>query len=118
MEGGTMSKRFFSAGLSIMCLVLGSMLAQAQPRAYRGTYQSVRQLILRIESRSDLFRNGLQARVNRNSNETYGANEDINLFVSDFYDSVHRLHDRFNRRQSTSTDAQEVLNRAARIDAF
>ena len=113
-----MSKRFFSAGLSIMCLVLGSMLAQAQPRAYRGTYQSVRQLILRIESRSDLFRNSLQAQVNRNSNETYGANEDINLFVSDFYDSVHRLHDRFNRRQSTSTDAQEVLNRAARIDAF
>lgn len=114
-----MRKHFFSTGLSIMCLVLGSMLVQAQPRrAYRGTYQSVRRLILRIESRSDLFRNSLQAWVNRNSNETYTANEDINLFTSDFYDSVQRLHDRFDRRQSTSTDAQEVLNRAARIDFF
>jgi hypothetical protein len=114
-----MSKRFFSAGLSITCLVLVGILAQAQPRrAYRGTYQSVRQLILRIESRSDLFRNGVQAWTERNPGDTYAANEDINLFVSDFYNSVHQLHDRFDRRQSTSTDAQEVLNRAARIDTF
>jgi hypothetical protein len=40
------------------------------------------------------------------------------VFARDFDESVQRLRVRFDARQSTSADAQDVLNRAARIDVF
>ena len=55
-----MSRRLWTAPLSLACLVLCAVMAQAQPqRAYRGSYQSVRQTILRLENRANLFRNGV-----------------------------------------------------------
>ena len=113
-----MRKRFFAGALSIFCLILLSLSAQAQRRVSRGTNQSVRQVVLRIENRTNLFRNSVRIWSERNSAQTYGGNEDINLFVRDFDDSVRTLRDRLDRRQATSSDAQEVLNRAARIDQF
>lgn len=113
-----MRKRLFAGALPIVCLILVSLSAQAQRRVYRGTNQSVRQLILRIENRSNLFRNSVQAWSDRNYSQTYSGNEDINLFVRDFDDSVRRLRERFDRRQATSADVSEVLNRAVRIDDF
>ena len=113
-----MRKRFVTGALSIVCLVLLSLSAQAQRRVSRGTNQSVRQVVLRIENRTSLFRNSVRIWSERNSAQTYGGNEDINLFVRDFDDSVRTLRDRLDRRQATSSDAQEVLNRATRIDQF
>ena len=101
-------------------LMLMGVMAQAQTRVYRGTNQSVRRLIVRIENRSTVFTNNIQDWANRNSNNTYSpaAGEDIDVFVRDFDESVQRLRERFDARQSTSADAQDVLNRAARIDVF
>lgn len=113
-----MRKRFFAGVVPIVCLILVSLSAQAQRRVYRGTNQSVRQLILRIENRSNLFRNSVVAWSERNAAQTYGSNEDINLLVRDFDDSVRSLHARFDQRQATATEVQEVLNRAARVDDF
>jgi hypothetical protein len=116
-----MRKRLASIALATVGLLLVSGLAQAQIRqTYRGTFQSVRRTILRIENRSIVFRSSVEDWSARNPNDTYSnvANEDINLFVRDFDDSVRRLRDRFDARQSTAADAQDVLNRAARIDVF
>jgi hypothetical protein len=105
----------------MICLLLVSLSAQAQTRtAYRGTFQSVRRIIVRVENRSNMFRNSLQDWMNRNSNQTYSgsASEDIDVFVREFDESVSRLRDRFEARQSTAADVQDVLNHATRIDAF
>lgn len=101
-----------------MGLMLAGITAMAQQRSYRGTYQSVQQLIHRIEDRTDLFRNSLDAALDQSSLEGTNAEDNINLFVRDFDTAVTRLRERFDRRQSTSADAQEVLNRAAVIDRF
>jgi hypothetical protein len=106
-------KAFVAIGL--MCL---SLTAMAQQRSYRGTYQSVLQLIHRIEDRTDLFRNSLDATLDQSSLDGSRAEDNINLFVRDFDAAVSRLRERFGRRQSTAVDAQEVLNRAAAIDGF
>src|SRR5947208_917319 len=45
--------------LAVVVLSAGATLTQAQRRSYRGTFRSVRQLILRIENRTDVFRNSL-----------------------------------------------------------
>jgi hypothetical protein len=114
-----MSRRFFTAALSIVCLTMISLLAQAQQRrVYRGTNQSVRQLILRLENRSNLFRNSVQTWTQQNSNPIYGSNEDINVLARDFNDSIRQLRERFDRRQLMSSDVRETLNRASQIDDF
>ncbi|MCM3902734.1 MAG: hypothetical protein ND866_13595 [Pyrinomonadaceae bacterium] len=101
--------------IGLLCL---SFTADAQQRSYRGTYQSVLQLTHRIEDRTDLFRNSLDAGLDESSLDGSRAEDNINLFVRDFDAAVSRLRERFGRRQSTAADAQEVLNRAAAIDEF
>jgi len=119
MEGIEMisARRAFTAIVAIGLLCL-SFTASAQQRSYRGTYQSVLQLIHRIEDRTDLFRNSLDAALDKSALDGSSAEDNINLFVRDFDAAVSRLRERFGRRQSTAVDAQEVLNRAALIDDF
>jgi hypothetical protein len=115
-----MRRRLISTVLSIASLLLLGVMVQAQTRAYRGTNLTVRRLIVRIENRSTVFTNNIQDWANQNPNNSYSpaAGEDIDVFVRDFDESVRRLRERFDARQSTSADAQDVLNRAARIDVF
>jgi len=115
-----MRSRLISIALSITWLFLIAAMAQAQTRVYRRTNQTVRRLVVRIENRSTVFTNSIQDWARENSNATYSpaAGEDIDVFARDFDESVQRLRVRFDARQSTSADAQDVLNRAARIDVF
>jgi len=112
-----MFRRVITAPLSIVCVLILGLMAQAQQRAYRGTYQSVRQVILRLENRANLFRNSMQD-WSSNSTPAYSSTENINQTVHDFNDSVRRLRDRFDRRQATTYEVQDVLTRASRIDDF
>jgi len=98
--------------LAMLVVAAGAASAQYQNQTYRGTTRSVRQLILRIENRTDVFRNTVNAQ-NRASVYRTG---DLNTLTQDLDTAVVQLRERFDRRQSTAADAQEVLNRAAEID--
>ena len=100
--------------LAVMVLSVGATLTQAQRQTNRGTSRSVRQLILRIENRTDMFRNTINAQTQTSVYGTGGEN--LNNLVEDLDRVVVQLRERFDRRQSTAADAQEVLNRAALID--
>lgn len=111
-------KQMFSVALVLAFAGL-SLTAQAQySRPYRVSTYQVRQLIQRLENRTETFRTSLGAAVDQSDYDNTRAEDNINLFVSDFTSSLQTLHDRFNRRQSTTADVQEVLNRASRIDSF
>jgi hypothetical protein len=112
-------KQMFSVALVLAFAGLG-LTAQAQvtDRPYRVSTQQVRQLIQRIEDRTATFRTSLEASLNQSNSDNTRAEDNVSLFVSDFTSSVQRLHDRFDRRQSTASDVQDVLNRASRIDSF
>jgi hypothetical protein len=99
-------------------LLAGFTAMAQQQRTYRGTYQSVRNLINRIDSRSTTFRNTLDTALDQSQLDGTNAEDNINQFVRDYDASVDRLRERFEARQSTAADAQEVLNRAALIDRF
>lgn len=121
IRGGSMRRRLIATALSITCtcLLLAPLAALAQTRTYRGTFQTVRRLIVRIENRSANFTNSLQNWASRNPNvNAPAAGGDIDLFVRDYDESVRRLRDRFDARQATDSDVQDVLNRAARIEIF
>ncbi|MEO8433981.1 MAG: hypothetical protein ABI596_03740 [Pyrinomonadaceae bacterium] len=101
-----------------LLLVLGTTAIEAQTQPYRGTLRSVRQLILRIENRSAVFQNNLNSSLARNPLNRSRAEDNITNFSSDFDVAVRQLRDRFDRRESTASDVQEVLNRASSIDNF
>jgi hypothetical protein len=103
--------------LAVLIFSAGATLTQAQRQTYRGTTRSVRQLILRIENKTDILRNSLNAQSQAG---VYGgrAEENLETFVQDLGTAVTQLRERFDRRESTAADAQEVLNRAAGLDRF
>jgi len=103
--------------LTTVCLLASGLLVQAQQRVYRGTYQSVRQVILRLENRANLFRNSMDD-WSRGSTDVFNSNDEVMGPVRDFNDSVRHLRDSFDRRQATSFEVQDVLTRASRVDDF
>src|SRR5437660_10764207 len=104
-------RRFVMISLATVCMLAGGLSVQAQQRAYRGTYQSVRQVILRLENRANLFRNSMDD-WSRQTTAVQNSNDDMTATVRDFNDSVRRLRDSFDRRQATSFEVQDVLTRA------
>ena len=97
--------------LAVVILSCAATSIQAQRQTYRGTYRSVRQLILRIENRTDLLRNSLnQSAVNRE------RRENLDGLLTDLATSVAQLRVEFERRAASAADAREVINRAAHID--
>lgn len=100
--------------LAVLVLSAGATVTQAQRQTYRGTSRTVRQLILRIENRTDVFRNSINA---QNQSRIYGG-DNLDTMIDDLDQAVVQLRERFDSRQSTAADAQEVLNRAALIDRF
>jgi hypothetical protein len=110
-------RRMFSVAL-VLALAGLSMTAQAQRRPYRATDQQVRQLIRRIENRTNTFRSTLDATLDRSRIDGTRQEDNINQLVGDFENATNQLRDRFNSRQSVSGDVQNVLNQAALIDSF
>ena len=76
----------------------------------------MRQLIDRLNVRSATFSRNLRQDVNRRSND-YSADE-IRRQLSDFEMALVQLRNRVNSRQVTSSDARNVLERAAYLDRF
>src|SRR5262245_55352823 len=108
-------RRFTTASVIVGVLLLSGLIGQAQQsRSYRGRFASVRQVILRLENRANLFRNDVDA-WSRRSNTAYMNNE-LNSGARDLNDSVRRLRDRFDRRQATSSEVQDILTQASRVD--
>lgn len=105
-------KKSFVMLLALVVLSAGASLTQAQRETYRGNSRALRQLILRIENRTDVFRNSLnaQTRINTVRGET------LDNLAQDLNTAVVQLRQRLDRRTATAGDAQEVLNRAALID--
>jgi hypothetical protein len=87
-------------------------------RPYRSSENSVRQLLRRLETRSDRFSNLVpnaldQSRLNGTERE-----DEINSLVTSFEHATDQLRDRFNSNQSTMADAEIVLREGAHIDTF
>jgi len=102
---------------AVVLVSAGASLTQAQNQGYRGTFRTVQQLITRIDNRAGVFQANVQNAVSSNN---YGTNREENIgnLVEEFDAAAGRLRDQFNSRQSTTFQAQEVLNIGSRIDRF
>ena len=91
-------------------------LAAQQPT--RSSDQQVKDLLSRIDKRTDTFRSSFDRAIDRNPINGSRAEEQINQSVEDLEQATDRLRDRVNDHQSATADAEEVLNRASLIDTF
>lgn len=112
--GFAMLHKSLVALIVIVSLTSGAMHVQAQRQSYRGTFRSVRQLILRIENRTTVFRNSVNA---QNQSATNRGGENLAGLVQNLDAAVDQLRIRFDQRTATALDAQEVLQRAAEIES-
>ncbi|HSS19532.1 MAG TPA: YMGG-like glycine zipper-containing protein [Pyrinomonadaceae bacterium] len=105
-------KKSLMALLTVLLVSAGIIATQAQ--VYRGTNRSVRQLIVRVGNRIDVFSNA----VNKQTQRRVYVRDAENLvgLTRDLDAAVNQLRIRFDQRQSTTADVQEVLNRAALVD--
>src|SRR4051794_36009482 len=110
-------RQTFSLALVLALAGLG-MTAQAQRRTYGTTNLQTRQLIRRIENRTNIFRSSLNAALDNSRLDGTRREDNISQFVSDFESATSQLRDRINSRQNVSADVQNVLDRAALIDSF
>lgn len=109
---------FLVAIFSLMSLgLIPDTRAQSQ-RPYRYNDNYVRQVLQRLETRTDRFSNLLPNALDRSRLDGTDREDDVNKMVTEFEAATDRLRDRFNNQQSTLTDAQDVLREGARIDTF
>lgn len=112
-----MVRKTLVALVAVILLSAGTSLSQTQTQGYRGTFRTVRQLIVRIDNRAGIFNNNLQTAL---ASTNYGTNREENIgnLAREFDDSVSQLRVQFDSRQATTVQAQEVLNLGSRIDRF
>ena len=78
----------------------------------------MRQLVNRLNTSSATFSRTLRNDLNRSSyNNRYSVDE-VRRQLSDFEMALTQLRNRVNSRQSSSSDAQNVLDRAAFLNSF
>ncbi|HET6976263.1 MAG TPA: YMGG-like glycine zipper-containing protein [Pyrinomonadaceae bacterium] len=77
----------------------------------------MRQLVDRLNVRSATFTRSLRLDLNRPNNDRYSLDE-VRRQISDFETALTQLRNRVNSRQSSSSDARNVLERAAFLNNY
>lgn len=113
-----MIRRMQYVVMTALVIALASLSMTAQAQRLSRNDRAVRQILNRIDTRTNQFRASLDAALDRSRLDNTRREDNINQFVLDFDEAADRLRERFNQRAETSADVQEVLNRANRIDNF
>lgn len=92
--------------------------AHGQLRPYRVTDTQVRNLLTRIESNTDIFRNRLNNALDSSAINGSRREDEVVQNMSEFEQATDRLSRNFDARNVNTTDVQEVLSRASTIDSF
>ena len=112
-----LSKVVTTALLLTVVNVAGASLASAQ-RSYRDSDATIRNLIQRIENRTDNLQRSIENSLDRSQLDGSAREDEINRLVADLESATDQLRTRFESRQSTATDVRAVLNRASLVNTF
>ena len=114
---GTAIKRIVVLAVAFALASVGTAMAGPQ-RSSRLSDQQLKDLVKRIDTRTDAFRASLERAMDSGQINDSGGKNEINQSVKDFRQSADRLRDRVDDRQSGILDVEDVLQRGARIDSF
>ncbi len=111
-----MFRKTLVAIFAVILLSSGASLAQAQTTEYRGTFRTVRQLVVRLDYRAGVLRNNVHTALATNNTYNNNREENFNNLVQDFDEAASRLRTNFDSRRSTTVEAQAVLDLGSRLD--
>lgn len=111
-----MLRKTLVAIFAVILLSSGASLIQAQTTEYRGTFRTVRQLVVRLDNRAGNLRNNVQTALATNNTYNNNREENINNLAQEFDSAATRLRTNFDSRRSTTADAQAVLDLGSRLD--
>ena len=103
------------AAMVLLIGLAGNVRAQ---EAYRLSEREMKDLLSRIDKQSEAFRGSLKHAMNHSRLDDTKSEDRINDFVKGFEGATERLKHRYGDKNSASTEVEEVLRRAARIDDF
>jgi hypothetical protein len=96
----------------LVTLVVAALAASGM--AQLGNQSAIRDVVRRIQTRTDTLQRAAQNASDRN---TYRV-ADLNRLISDFEVSVNQLDRRLSMNRANSSHARTVLDRASSIDSF
>ncbi|HWQ32072.1 MAG TPA: YMGG-like glycine zipper-containing protein [Blastocatellia bacterium] len=111
-------KKYFSLLMALLLLIPGAGFSALAQQPYRVSDRQVDQLLRRIETRADIFRQSLSVSLNRSRINDTSRESEINAAVAEFESAADRLRERFRDRRSVAADVQDVLSRASRIESL
>jgi len=97
----------------LLALVTAGM-ATSGVAQYGTNDAAVRDIVRRIQTRTDSLQRAVQNAADRNNYRV----DDINRLIVDFENSANQLDRRLGTRRSTTANAQTLLDQAAEIDNF
>jgi len=100
----------------VLLLALGGSVAAQGP--YRLSEKEMKDLLARIDKQAERFRGSLKSALNHSSFDHSKQEDRINDFVKGFEEATERLKHHYGDKNTASSDVEEVLRRAARIDSF
>ncbi len=108
--------------ISAMFLFLGiiSITAniQAQTRPYRVADRQILTVLTRIETNTDIYKQQADNALRRGTLSGGDTQDAFDNYVADFQSATAALSQNFDARNSTSSDVQDLLNRADDINQF
>lgn len=87
-------------------------------RPYRVSDSNVQTLLTKIESQTDNFKRTLSNALDRSTLNNTESEDMIIDYVTAFENSTDRLKQRFDAKESVSSDVEDVLGKAAAINGF
>ena len=99
-------------------LVASVSVVDAQRKPYRVTDRQVQYLLNRIEQRTDMFKRNLDRALDTSRLDGSDSEDMINDYVKDFENATDALKQKFDAKDSVSSDVEDVLNRASFINSF
>lgn len=85
---------------------------------YNVSARQVESLLANIETKTDSYKRDLNFALDRSVLNNTRSEDSIMNYVTEFENATDRLRQNFDARRSTSTDVEDVMNRAYYIDRF
>jgi hypothetical protein len=111
-----MKKLIFTKIMVAMALTSMPLAAAAQIGGYRAT--QVRNLLTRIETRTDAFSREVQTALDRSPLNSTTREDRITDFITDFENATDALRRSFDTNRNVNAEVTEVLERATFVNRF
>lgn len=113
-----MKKQLFSILAFLALAFTSTSIVQAQTRVYRVTDNQVQTLINRIETRTDSYKSAMNTALDRSRYNNSNREDSIFEYIANFENATDSLKQRFDSRNSSVADVENVLGRANYIQDF